>query len=85
MLRVFRDEAASRRDRTEAATWLADRGFGRPTQTQLTGSLDTESDVDRMSLPELRQHIAELVSRVSENLPAGASSPAEDAGLVDGG
>jgi hypothetical protein len=35
MLGVFRDPAAPRRDRTAAATWLADRGFGRPTQTVL--------------------------------------------------
>ena len=35
MLGVFRDLAAPARDRTAAATWLADRGFGRPTQTVL--------------------------------------------------
>lgn len=34
MLRVFRGEAegAKLRDRMEAATWLADRGFGKPIQ-----------------------------------------------------
>jgi hypothetical protein len=35
LLTVFRDPAAPPRDRTAAATWLADRGFGRPTQTVL--------------------------------------------------
>ncbi len=28
---VLRDEAASNRERMDAATWLADRGFGKPT------------------------------------------------------
>jgi hypothetical protein len=34
MLRVFRGEVADAhlRDRLEAATWLCDRGFGKPTQ-----------------------------------------------------
>src|SRR6185436_19059244 len=34
MLRVFRGEleGAKLRDRLDAATWLADRGFGRPVQ-----------------------------------------------------
>jgi hypothetical protein len=34
MLSVFRDDRESTRTRVEAVTWLADRGFGRPTQTQ---------------------------------------------------
>ena len=33
MLAVFRDEDASRPERVGAATWLADRGFGKPTQS----------------------------------------------------
>jgi Family of unknown function (DUF5681) len=36
MLAVFRDENGSRRDRIAAATWLSDRGFGKPTQTTAT-------------------------------------------------
>ena len=31
VLGVLRDENASNRERMEAATWLADRGFGKPT------------------------------------------------------
>ena len=31
VLAVLRDQNASNRERMEAATWLADRGFGRPT------------------------------------------------------
>ena len=33
MLGVLRDKTASRRDTMQAATWLADRGFGKPVQT----------------------------------------------------
>jgi hypothetical protein len=28
---VFRDENASNKERMDAATWLTDRGFGKPT------------------------------------------------------
>ncbi|MCX8278549.1 MAG: hypothetical protein OTJ43_09830 [Dehalococcoidia bacterium] len=31
VLSVFRDENASNKERMDAATWLADRGFGKPT------------------------------------------------------
>ena len=31
VLAVMRDQNASNRERMEAATWLADRGFGKPT------------------------------------------------------
>ena len=30
VLGVLRDQTASNRERMEAATWLADRGFGKP-------------------------------------------------------
>jgi hypothetical protein len=33
MLGIFRDTSASRRDRMQAANWLTDRAYGRPTQT----------------------------------------------------
>ena len=31
VLSVFRDANASNKERMDAATWLADRGFGKPT------------------------------------------------------
>jgi hypothetical protein len=40
MLRVARDEAEAAKARIEAYTWLANRGFGRPTQTEVRLSLD---------------------------------------------
>jgi hypothetical protein len=45
MLRVFRGEAdgARLRDRLEAATWLADRGFGKPTQAMELAGKDGEA------------------------------------------
>jgi hypothetical protein len=38
MLTVFRDECESTRTRVEAATWLADRGFGKPRQAESLGA-----------------------------------------------
>jgi hypothetical protein len=43
MLRVFRAEGESTKTRVEAASWLADRGFGRPQQTTLVGTVDEEA------------------------------------------
>ena len=43
MLRVFRAEGESTKTRVEAASWLADRGFGRPQQTTLVGTADEEA------------------------------------------
>ena len=43
MLRVFRAERESTKTRVEAASWLADRGFGRPQQTTLVGTVDEEA------------------------------------------
>lgn len=51
MLEVFRDEDGAKRDRMEAATWLADRGFGRPTQT--TATLDIHDIPEGIDLRQL--------------------------------
>ena len=57
VLSVFRDENASNKERMEAATWLADRGFGKPTvnaSAQAPGSGDftiTIGDNDIMGNP----------------------------------
>jgi hypothetical protein len=43
MLRVFRGESdAKLRDRIDAATWLADRGFGKPVQAMEHAGKDGE-------------------------------------------
>jgi hypothetical protein len=36
VLSVFRDENATNKERMDAATWLADRGFGKPTVNAAT-------------------------------------------------
>jgi hypothetical protein len=43
MLAVLRAEGESTSPRVEAASWLADRGFGRPQQTTLVGSADEQA------------------------------------------
>ena len=57
VLSVFRDKNASNKERMDAATWLADRGFGKPTVnagSQAPGFGDftiTIGDHDIMSNP----------------------------------
>jgi hypothetical protein len=43
MLGVLRDEGERTKTRVEAASWLADRGFGRPQQTTLVGTADEQA------------------------------------------
>ena len=60
MLRVFRAEGESTKTRVEAASWLADRGFGRPQQTTLVGTADeqaSESPYAHLSDEELRARV----------------------------
>jgi hypothetical protein len=65
MLQVLRGElpGVRVRDQMEAATWLADRGFGKPTvAVEVTGSDDWEhSDLARY----IRARDAEASSRVT--------------------
>jgi hypothetical protein len=49
MLRVFRAEGESTKTRVEAASWLADRGFGRPQQTTPVGTADARASVSPLS------------------------------------
>jgi hypothetical protein len=63
MLEVLRDERQSTKTRVEAASWLADRGFGRPQQTTLVGTADeqaTPSPYAGMSAEELRARLRAL-------------------------
>jgi hypothetical protein len=39
VLSVFRDENATNKERMDAATWLADRGFGKPAIDTWTSAL----------------------------------------------
>jgi hypothetical protein len=63
MLGVFRAEGESTKTRVEAASWLADRGFGRPQQTTLVGAADeqaTPSPYANMTAEELRAKLRSL-------------------------
>jgi hypothetical protein len=60
-LGVFRDPAVPPRDRTAAATWLSDRGFGRPTQTALSTPVPRVSS--REELAALTDDELELIAR----------------------
>jgi Family of unknown function (DUF5681) len=66
MLRVFRAEGESTKTRVEAASWLADRGFGRPQQTTLVGSADEQTSVSpyaHLSDEELRVRVRLMLDR----------------------
>lgn len=62
MLRIFRGEIADAklRDRMEAATWLADRGFGKPVQALEHSGRDGEPlipvDLIQMVVAEADEH-----------------------------
>jgi hypothetical protein len=64
MLGVFRDEGESTKTRVEAASWLADRGFGRPQQTTLIEEAEPAimpSELDEEEIAaEMRRRLREL-------------------------
>jgi Family of unknown function (DUF5681) len=70
MVRVFRDEGESTKTRMEAASWLADRGFGRPQQTTLVGEAEPAimpSEISEEELAaEFRRRLILLEGKQSE-------------------
>jgi arylamine N-acetyltransferase len=62
MLRAFHGEerGARLRDRMEAATWLADRGFGKPVQAMAHAAADSEALI---ALDMLRAVVADADGR----------------------
>jgi hypothetical protein len=68
MLRISRDEGAATKARIEAYTWLADRGFGRPTQIEVRFSGDdvvTPHELaTELSRDELNLMIEEVQARI---------------------
>jgi hypothetical protein len=74
VLSVFRDENASNKERMDAATWLADRGFGKPTVKQLhrlralatspSSLVTTTQEVTRLTIcPEIEATVPILFQR----------------------
>jgi hypothetical protein len=65
MLAVLRDEGESTKTRVEAASWLADRGFGRPQRTTLVGTAYEQASVS----PYAELSDEELDARLRAFLP----------------
>jgi hypothetical protein len=86
MLRVFRgklDGAKVRiEDRMTAATWLADRGFGKPSQVQQLQLLSHGSGL--MSLNEINQSAAEFRRRIADLVARHETSATEMMSLTAG-
>ena len=70
MLGVFRDESESTRTRVEAASWLADRGFGKPQQTSLIASVDAAQQEPELTHEERRARYLELRAKLDASLAA---------------
>ena len=70
MLMILRDQKASYKERMQAATWLADRGYGKPTQSlELTGEI--RIDVQAFTDEELDT----LQALLEKGVRAGVSLP----------
>jgi hypothetical protein len=82
MVGVLRDESASRKERMQAAEWLADRGWGRAVQEVRDAPAMTHpllpdmEELMSMSREELERMTAELRPRVPVLTP-GADSPGD--------
>jgi hypothetical protein len=71
MLRVARDEDEATKVRVEAYTWLADRGFGRPTQAEVrfSGDAMTESETVReLATRFSRDELDAMIENVQERI-----------------
>jgi Family of unknown function (DUF5681) len=78
MLSVFRGGHESTKTRVDAATWLADRGFGKPTQTQAV-ELSADRGLDLEGAKERLAHKLGLtlgdVARLAADLEPKETSP----------
>jgi Family of unknown function (DUF5681) len=68
MLGVFRNESESTRTRVEAASWLADRGFGKPQQTSLIASVDAAQQQPELTREERLARYLELCAKLDASL-----------------
>ena len=80
MLVVFRDESESTRTRVEAASWLADRGFGKPQQTSLIASVDAAQQEPELTREERVARYFELRKKLDAALAEhdGGNAPEGD-------
>jgi hypothetical protein len=75
MLRVFRDEGESTKTRVEAASWLADRGFGCPQQTTLIAEAEPAIMPSELNEEELAAEIRRRLEQTLEGLQNKTAAP----------
>jgi hypothetical protein len=75
MLRVARDEDEGTKVRVEAYTWLADRGFGRPTQTEVRSRGDGGVTVNELATTCSREELELMIEDVQERIRQKGGDP----------
>jgi hypothetical protein len=68
VLRVARDESETTKARIDAYTWLADRGFGKPTQTEVRFSGDGGVTVNELATVLSREELDLMIEDVQERI-----------------
>jgi hypothetical protein len=79
MLRVGRDESEGTKVRIDAYTWLTDRGFGKPTQTEVRFSGDGGVTVNELATELSREELDLMIEDVQARIAA-RGEPATDNG-----
>jgi hypothetical protein len=82
MLRVARDDSETTKARSEAYTWLADRGFGKPTQTEVrfSGDTMTSSEVVTELAGLSRETLDLMIADAEERLRLAGGDPEVESG-----
>jgi hypothetical protein len=75
MLRVARHESETTKARIDAYTWLADRGFGRPTQTEIRFSGDGGVTVNELATSCSREELELMIEDVRERIRRRGGDP----------
>jgi hypothetical protein len=75
MLRVARDEGRMTKARTDAYSWLADRGFGKPTQTEVRFSGDGGVTVNELATTCSREELELMIEDVRERIRKRGGDP----------
>jgi hypothetical protein len=75
MLRVARDETEPSKARIDAYTWLADRGFGKPTKTEVRFSGDGGVTVNELATVLSREELDVMIEDVQERIRQRGGDP----------
>jgi hypothetical protein len=81
MLRVARDETETTKARIESYTWLADRGFGKPTQTEVRFSGDGGVTVNELATELSREEVDLMIEDLQERIRKRRGDPDVENGL----